>query len=172
MEVTEITHSHLDPSLQGNHVMADQSTGLVVQGTPLAFHNSYAPVFSQDLPAGTPIYLNANGQAQAAVANGTFAQARCAGIAVNAGNQVGVENPVQYAGGIQLTEAQWNAVIQGGGTTGLTPGATYWVSDTTAGTIVATPPSTEGHWDTAVLTAITNTIAVIIIGAPNVGGSA
>ena len=76
------------------------------------------------------------------------ATAFCNGI-ITQGND---DTPVivQASGIVELETFRWDAVIDGGSGIGLSPGQPYFVSDTTAGNITTTPPSTGGHFVTLV----------------------
>ena len=52
-----------------------------------------------------------------------------------------VTHPIAVAGIVTATTTQWNAVTGGG--SGLTPGAKYYLSGTTAGGLTTTVPSTN-----------------------------
>lgn len=77
-------------------------------------------------------------QANAAATRNVIGAIRDTAIANNAvGN-------IQTDGVLTLTAAQWAAVS--GETNGLTPGAIYYLSATTAGAITSTAPSTAGQY--------------------------
>lgn len=49
---------------------------------------------------------------------------------------------IQEGGIVELSVSLWNHIV--GGTTGLTRGQAYYLSDTTAGTLIPSPPSDSG----------------------------
>ena len=84
------------------------------------------------------VYLDATGGFQLAEGN-TNATSHPYGFTI-ANIASAAAGAVATDGGFTATVAQWNAVT--GGTTGLTPGATYFLSTTTAGQITSTVPTT------------------------------
>lgn len=73
---------------------------------------------------------------------------------------------VQYRDIVALTVAQWDNVIAEGSVVGLTTGAPYFVSDTAAGKITATPPVTAGHFVTIVGWALSPTELLVQPSTP------
>ena len=70
---------------------------------------------------------------------------------------------VQTDGVLVATLAQWNAIT--GQTSGLTPGANYFLSPTTAGNITPTAPTASGQYLIKVGTALSTTAMDINTGA-------
>lgn len=86
---------------------------------------------------GMPVYLDNTGGVQAANA-ASLSTSDVFGLSV--GNiAVAGSGVVVRDGDIVATAAQWNAI--GAGASGLTPGATYFLSGTGNGTITTTPPT-------------------------------
>ena len=71
---------------------------------------------------------------------------------------------IQTDGILAATTGQWDIVS--GGTGGLTPGAVYWLSAATAGSITDTAPTTAGHQVVRVGKAISETEMEISIEPP------
>lgn len=90
---------------------------------------------------GYAAYPAADGDLEAADANAA-ASAAATGIICAAGGTIGQQS---YADGDPVTECVFGPV---GGFTGLTPGATYWVSETT-GRLTDTAPTGAGTWSRA-----------------------
>ena len=93
------------------------------------------------VPPGSVVYSDTSGTFMLASAAATNPAAFPIGVAtasigVSASGLIGVSGPVT------LTTAQWNAVT--GGSSGLTTGATYFLSQTTAGSMTTTPSMTGG----------------------------
>jgi hypothetical protein len=103
--------------------------------------NATSPIAGGNYPAGTPLTLNSAGLAVPAKAN-----VASVFIGIPPVPTQGIL-PVDtiYAGSVSLPESDWQTVL-GTSSGGLTPGAIYYVSDTTAGQITSTPPFTEGHF--------------------------
>lgn len=72
----------------------------------------------------------------------------CTGIIIQ-GNE-GTPVIVQFGDIVELTVDEWDAVIDGGSSTGLTIGAPYFVSDATEGNITTTPTGTSKHFVTLI----------------------
>jgi hypothetical protein len=105
------------------------------------------------LSPGCPVYASAAGHINAAEAN-ALTTSKLVGM-TTAAVASGASGPIQADGILSLTTAQWNAVT--GGTTGLTYGAIYFLSDASAGQLTTTPPSTQGHFLVPVGIAISTT---------------
>lgn len=96
--------------------------------------------------AGQAVYPSAAGHVNLAKAD-SATTCNVSGLAA-AGITSGASGPIQNGGVITLTTAQWDAVAGTSG--GLIFGTKYYLSDTTAGMLVATPPSTGGHFQVPV----------------------
>ena len=120
--------------------MADfQSVGTLTESPSY----TTSPIAAGSYPAGTPVYKLANGQVAPARAN-ALATSAVLGMLLEA-SQEGEPVDVQWGGSFKLTDLQWQQVL-GTSSGGLTTGATYYLSDTVAGEITATPPTTVGHF--------------------------
>lgn len=118
---------------------------------------------STDLPVGTPVYISASSEFQAARANalGTVGVIGLIGSPLIAAANSGI---VQTDGILSLTTGQWDTIT--GGTGGLTPGTVYWLSPTTAGRLTTTPPSAIGDFVLQVGRAFSETDLEISIAIP------
>lgn len=114
--------------------MSDSET--IPGGLPPAPPNSYNPTINADLPIGTPVYVEAGGGCNAAKADNATT-AYCTGLLIARG-EAGKRCPVRYAGLVQLTTAEWTALLDTG--TELTPGAPYYASASVAGKISKLEP--------------------------------
>jgi hypothetical protein len=96
------------------------------------------------LVIGTPVYLSGSGQVKSAMANaaGTSFVIGLSKLETVASNAATVE--VQLQGLLTATSAQWDAVTGGSG--GLTDGARYFLSNTNAGRLTSTAPTTSGSF--------------------------
>ena len=92
----------------------------------------------QALLPGTPVYADAGVGELGAADAGTAATAYALGLSlIPAAN--GERGQYRYSGPLTLSIAEWTAVLNTG-TTGLTPGAPYFVSQAAAGKITKTLP--------------------------------
>lgn len=103
------------------------------------------------LVIGTPVYQTAVGgavnKAQANAAN----TAKVMGLVQDPSIAAAGSGYVLTDGILTATTAQWDAVT--GETGGLTPGARYYLSASTAGMLTQTPPSVDGEFIAPVGTA-------------------
>jgi hypothetical protein len=78
----------------------------------------------------------------------------------------GAGNVVGFTTGmvLELTIAQWDARV--GGSTGLSPGDTYWLSTATPGAMVDAPPVASGTFQVMIGQALSTTKLFIQIGQP------
>lgn len=86
---------------------------------------------------GAPVYPTATGSDTVSMARADAAGTMCVvGIACVAASDT---DPVGYVatGPLTLTTGEWDAVIDGAGTGGLTKGDTYYLSDVTAGGLIS-----------------------------------
>jgi hypothetical protein len=118
--------------------MADSQTTPLNPTVPAAL--SYNPISAAGCAAGQPVYQTSTastvGLARANVQSTTYP----VGL-VTRGGAAGERVNVQYGGPLELTEAEWNTIT--GSSTGLTPGAVYYVSTATAGFLTTTPPDDD-----------------------------
>jgi len=117
------------------------------------------------VPFGTPVYCSSAGKFTPARANAkptaqVFALVRDASIGGSASGSL------QASAFLSGTVSQWNAVT--GGSSGLTPGANYFLSADTAGRLTTTPPSADGSFVVKIGQAITATMMAITI-SPAIG---
>jgi hypothetical protein len=113
------------------------------------------------LTEGMAVYSTAvTGTVDKARANAS-GTSKVTGLVVDATVAAGAPATIQYGG--VLTIADWTVPA---GSATLTPGATYFLSPTTAGLITPTPPNTTGQFVTVIGTAISTTALKIEIDSP------
>ncbi len=115
---------------------------------------------SVSIPICSAVYTSNNGTVQMANA-GAAATSFAIGL-MTATTAASGSNIVATSDIFTATVSQWNAV--GASSTGLTPGAIYFLSPTTAGNITTTPPSTTGQYVLRIGTALSTTEMKIDIG--------
>jgi hypothetical protein len=118
-------------------------------------------------PIGTPVYPNANGT------HFTIAEANAAATSAVVGlltapTTVGGKVRYRDRGLMKLTVAQWDVLV--GGSSGLTPGAFYYLSAATPGLLTTTIPS-GANSGVLVGKAITPTLMMISINLVSLGSS-
>lgn len=102
---------------------------------------------------GAPVYSSSATQFTKAQAN-AGSTAKVLGLAA-AGITAAAAGIIQVNGILTLSTAQWDAITSGTG--GLTFGANYFLSATTAGLLTTTAPSTVGQYNSFVGDAISTT---------------
>lgn len=113
----------------------------------------FMPVASQSFVVGTVVAQDAAAERAVVPANagdGDLGVAWAMGVAIGAG-VAGEPGPVQFAGPVRLTTAQWDAVTGESG--GLVTGASYFVSATEAGKLSRQTSITPGDFISYVGTA-------------------
>jgi hypothetical protein len=105
-------------------------------GPPLPPPDTLHPTAEVALIPGTPVYTPSGGNVNLARSN-ALGTTQCTGLVVLEA-EAGDHAVVRYGGPLQLTVAQWTAVLDTG--TSLTPGAPYYVDGATAGKITKTKP--------------------------------
>jgi hypothetical protein len=111
-------------------------------------------------PPGSPVANTSGGSAAIQLTNASALQtSQCVGLYV-------AGTTVMQAGLFTQTVTEWNAVVTGA-STGLTPGAAYWL-DTVAGKLTSTPPSGTGNFDTFVGYAL-SAAELVVMPAPPIG---
>lgn len=125
-------------------------------GTPVTAQLTCAD--SGGVAAGGPVYVAGSGTFARAEAN-ALATTRCFGLAASAlaNGQIGL---IATAGPLTLLTNQWDAIVTGE-SGGLTPGATYYLSDATPGFLTTTAPSTPGHYSVEVGQALTSVTMLV-----------
>jgi hypothetical protein len=119
---------------------------------------------------GSPVYCSAAGAMNLAKADAA-ATAECIGLAwlpVPRGSPASVPSGAlglaQEIDSLPLTTAQWDVVT--GAVGGLTPGARYYVSATTAGMLTTTAPSAVGQFIVPVGIALSTTVMRLRLQSP------
>ena len=158
----------------GGAVVADQKTilGSGTERDPLKTGAlSGGPFVGTDVgigPAhsiGEPVYTDSSGNQEPAKGD-SISTSFVAGIISSFPTLADPTAPflVQPSGVLELTAAEWDAVAGTSG--GLTIGAQYYISQTTAGHLITAPSSTPGLVTTQVGQALTRTKMLIQIGVP------
>ena len=110
---------------------------------------------------GSPVYISSNDTVQLAQANAS-GTVGVIGLVAQTSIPSSSVGSVQVEGVLTATTAQWDAIV--GGSTGLTAGAKYYLSPTTAGLLTTTPTTTIGQYVIRVGRAISTTEMKIDIG--------
>jgi hypothetical protein len=97
-----------------------------------------------------------------ASAEGTLAQAECAGLMIANAGAGGVT--VQYDGIVTLTTGQWDAVVPGA-PPGITAGTTYFLTST-PGLLSTAPPVDLGNFSSRVGVGLNTTQMLLLLSAP------
>lgn len=103
---------------------------------------------------GQPVYTSGAGEVDLARAN-ALSTAQILGLVKDATINDVESGKIQTDGVLMATTGEWDAVTGDSG--GLTPGADYFLSPTTAGMLTTTPPSTIGQFVTFVGRALSTT---------------
>lgn len=111
---------------------------------------------------GAPVYVSGASAMKRAKAD-AWATVNAIGLAMAAAAPA-ASAAVKTAGPMTLTTAQWDAVT--GATGGLTPGARYFLSPSSAGGLTTTPPTTAGQFAAPVGIAISATTMLVRIASP------
>lgn len=123
----------------------------------LVFPESTAPIADQNTLAGSPVCVSTAGHAALARANAA-GTAFCIGIAQQFALS-GAPVYARYVGPVELTTAEWDAIAGTSG--GLTTGATYYLSSTSAGKLTSVAPSASGSFVVAVGVATSRTTLLV-----------
>lgn len=115
------------------------------------------------LVVGTPVYADAAGGVKKAKADAA-GTVRVVGLVQDASIAAGIAGAVLPGGLLTATTTQWDAVA--GTTGGLTFNALYFLSQTTAGKLTASPAATAGLYSVPVGMALSPTQLVVRIGQP------
>jgi len=107
---------------------------------------------------GEAVYISAAGQVSKANANSGSTYA-VVGLVADTSIADTASGSIAIAGTLTATTGQWDTVTGGSG--GLTAGAQYYLSDTTAGRLTTTPPSTTGRYVVNVGRALSTTVMLI-----------
>ena len=110
---------------------------------------------------GTPTYISAANTVKKAQANAS-GTTDVLGLVRDTSVAAAAQASIQTDGQLTATTTQWDAVT--GGTGGLTAGAVYYLSATTAGQLTTTAPTTAGQFVIRIGKAISTTIMDIQIG--------
>lgn len=115
------------------------------------------------LVIGHAVYVSASGSVDKAQAD-ALATIEVLGLVRDASIAAGQPGNIQTDGVLVATTGQWDAVT--GQTGGLTVGAVYYLSPTTAGQLTATAPTAVGQWVVRVGKALSETELEITIEEP------
>lgn len=135
----------------------ETSLGTLAIGKFTATNNSGSVI-----PPAASVYVDGSGDVVAAQAD-SLSTSRVAGLASE--ELIDAETgQILAVGKVSFATADWDAVTGGSG--GLTPGAVYYLSPTTAGHLTTTAPTTASQTVVPVLFALTTTDAIIIKTRP------
>lgn len=137
--------------------MADQS---ILPLDLQSFPNCIAPTTAAALPAGSVVRPSGANLAVAAKADNVTDGAGTLGLCIRA-SQANEPCPVRFAGPVELTHAQWDAIAGTSG--GLVPNTPYFLSAATGGFITSVAPSASGSIALQVGVAISSTVLVVQI---------
>ena len=112
---------------------------------------------------GTPVYVDASDGFKMAKSDGSTTS-RCIAIEADVSVEPGAIATLLLSGRLTATTVQWDAVA--GTTGGLTHGATYYLSATTAGRLTSTAPTTVGLYRVAIGRALSSTVLIVEIDDP------
>ncbi|HEY9697018.1 MAG TPA: hypothetical protein V6D10_07130 [Trichocoleus sp.] len=118
---------------------------------------------SSSIVIGAPVYVSAANTVKKAQAN-ALGTMDILGIVKDVSVAAAGSASIQTDGQITATTTQWDAVT--GGTGGLTAGAVYYLSATTAGQMTVTAPTTSGQYVIRIGKALSTTIFDLSIGQP------
>ena len=109
---------------------------------------------------GSVVYISAGDTFQLAQANAAAAS-KAYGLVFDPSIAAAASGAVATDGIVTATTGEWDAVA--GTTSGLTPGADYFLSAATAGRLTSTPPAAVGQYNTYVGTAKSSTALSVSI---------
>jgi hypothetical protein len=112
---------------------------------------------------GTPVYVKSNGNVDKAQANAS-GTVQVLGLVRDASISSSTSGVIQTDGVLSATTAQWDAVTGDSG--GLTPGAAYYLSASTAGQLTTNAPTTAGQFVVRIGLALSSTELDISIAPP------
>lgn len=149
-------------------VIRDITTGLIGNLQPgdnvgvVSETGQFSRIAAATLVAGNPVYASTSTQVTKGQGN-ALATSKIAGLAI-VGITSAASGLIQANGVVVLTTTQWDAVT--GQTGGLTTGATYFLSLTTAGSITTSVPNTTGQYSVILGRAISTTDFELDIDLP------
>lgn len=147
------------------------SSQILPAGRPLPpTPNTFSPIVSVPVVPGTPVARSQTVAGEVQLCSQSAASGKiglCSGIALTAANP-GERALVQYAGTIELTEAEWAAVNSDGGA--LVEGKAYYVSVTVDGNISTSTFRSGEEPLTPVGIAQSPTVLLLQLGIPVVFG--
>ncbi len=146
--------------------MADEQSTTLRPLAPPA--QSLNPVVGVNVAAGQPLYQPADGGPVQLARADAAATAGVVGLASH-GAAAGSHGNSQYGGLLQLTTAQWDAVTGGSG--GLAPGSSYFLSPTTAGHLTTTSPSGGGQYVVPIGIALSTMTMLLLVQVPRLVGA-
>jgi hypothetical protein len=112
---------------------------------------------------GTPVYVKSNGNVDKAQANAS-GTVQVLGLVRDASIPSSTSGVIQTDGVLSATTEQWDAVTGDSG--GLTPGAVYYLSASTAGQLTTNAPTTAGQFVVRIGLALSSTELDISIEPP------
>jgi hypothetical protein len=118
--------------------------------------SQHTVTFDSTMVSGQPVYVSGNNSVDAALAD-NVTTSEVVGLVLT-GASSGNSGVILTEGSI--TKADWTAVV---GSASLTPAATYYLSDTTAGALTVTAPTLRGRYVVRVGKALSTTVMDIEI---------
>lgn len=115
------------------------------------------------LTIGEAVYIFSADTFKAAEANAS-GTTRAIGLVADNSIAASASGNVRVSGVLAATTSQWDTVA--GTTGGLSAGSVLYLSDSTAGHLTATPPSTTGHYVVEIGQALSSTELLINVKAP------
>lgn len=138
------------------------------QSIPPIPPNCYAPIAGHDdgaFPPGTPLYQSTGAPSTVNPARSNGAgTAFCVGLARSPGVP-GSRVITQFAGPLELTVAEWDAIVTGG-SGGLIDGQPYYLSSAADGKLVTTKPVATGTFQTLVGIGLSATTLMVQMSQP------
>lgn len=112
------------------------------------------------ITVGQAVYIKSNGDIDLAMADAS-ATAKVVGVVADATIATGTSGNIRTSGA--LASADWTTVT---GSATLTPGERYYLDNTSAGMLTATPPDATGEFVVAVGMALSTTELLVEVARP------
>lgn len=142
--------------------MSDLSSRIHGAGLPPPDGTTFNPTAGDDYPTGTPVCPSPDGDSVLPAQASAAATSQVIGIAAIPG-VVKSASLTKFSGPLVLTTDQWDQVLDGG-SGGLEPNTTYWLSATQPGRITAIRPVTVGTFQVPLGVAHNRTTLLINLG--------
>lgn len=169
-ELPLIVNSEIDPLNDKVIIWDDSATG--IDRTKAAVVEESKRIFApgqylsnntgSTIAKGSPVYISSSQNVSLANANSNTTY-NLIGLA-QYNISTSTTGFIQSAGVLTATTTEWDSVTGGSG--GLTAGSIYYLSDSTAGRLTSTAPTTLNHWVCEVGTALNSTELLINLRRP------